>query len=118
MSVCIVVCIKRRAGLSEEEFSRHWREVHAPLIRSCEEFSRHLVSYTQHHLVDRNSPVAKLFGVSGEYDGVAVLEFHSLDAMQQAFPEPAYVERIRPDEPNFVDLENCISFISEPFPVI
>ena len=59
-----------------------------------------------------------MFGISGDYDGVAVLEFRSMDAMLQAFEEPAYLERIRRDEPNFVDLEHGLCFITEPFSVI
>ena len=118
MTIALIVCIKRRADLSQQEFSRHWREKHAPLIRNCAEFNRHLVRYTQHHLADPDSPIATMFGISGDYDGIAVLEFRSMDAMLQAFEEPAYLERIRPDEPNFVDLEHGLCFITEPFNVI
>lgn len=118
MSVALVVCIKRKAGMSAEAFSRHWRDVHAPLIRACRPFARHLVRYTQHHLADQNSPVARMFGISGAYDGVAVLEFADMDAMAQAFAEPAYLEQVRPDEFNFVDLEHGLCFLTEPFSVI
>ncbi|MCB2050160.1 MAG: EthD domain-containing protein [Novosphingobium sp.] len=118
MTVALVVCIKRRSGLSGQEFARYWREVHAPLIRDCGGFNRHLVSYTQYHLVEQDSPVARMFGVSGDYDGIAVLEFRSVTEMQQAFAEPAYLEHVRPDEPNFVDLEHGLCFITEPNKVI
>ena len=118
MSIALVVCIRKRAGLSTQDFSRHWREKHAPLIRNCPEFSRHLLRYTQHHLADRVSPIAQMFGVSGDYDGVAVLEFQSMETMLQAFGEPAYREQIRRDEPNFVDLEHGLCFITEPLHVV
>ena len=29
--VHLLIAFKRKAGLSREEFSHHWREVHAPL---------------------------------------------------------------------------------------
>ena len=118
MSVALVVCIRRRAGMSAGEFSAHWREIHAPLIRACAPFARHLLRYTQHHLGDQDSPVARMFGVSGAYDGVAVLEFASMDAMAAAFAEPAYLEQVRPDEFNFVDLDHGLCFLTEPFAVI
>src|SRR3546814_16148855 len=78
----LIVCIKRKPGLSPEDFTSHWQEKHGPMLRACGDFTRHLRSYTQHVLADRDSPVAKLFGVSGDYDGVAVLEFRSEAAMR------------------------------------
>ena len=114
----LIVCIKRKPGLSPEDFTRHWQDRHGPLLRSCSDFTRHLRSYTQHVLADRDSSVAKLFGVSGDYDGVAVLDFRSEAAMRQAFAEPAYLADVQPDEANFVDLENCQSFVTNPSPVV
>lgn len=113
----LIVCIKRKPGMTVEEFSQYWRGHHGPLIRSVPDFTRHLVSYTQYHLADQDSPVAKMFGVSSDYDGVAVLTFKSAEALEQAFQEPAYLEHIRPDEFHFVDLENCIPFLTEAVPI-
>lgn len=110
----LVVCVKRKPGISPEEFSTYYREKHAPLILGCAEFTRHLHSYTQHHALDAGSSIAALFGASGDYDAVAVLTFKSEEALTQAFQEPQYLETIRPDEPNFVDLGNCLSFIADP----
>ncbi|WP_157083031.1 SDR family oxidoreductase [Novosphingobium lentum] len=114
----LVVCIKRRHGMSAAEFSTYWRDVHAPLLGACTDFTRHLISYVQHHFVDRASPVAAMFGVSGDYDGVAVLTFRNAEALAQAFVEPRYLADIRPDEPNFVDLTSSLSFVTEPHVVI
>lgn len=110
----LVVCIKRRPGMTPEAFSHYWRDTHAPLLKSCSDFTRHLVSYVQHHFVDRASPVAAMFGVPGDYDGVAVLTFRDADAVQRAFAEPRYLSDVRPDEPNFVDLTQSLSFVTEP----
>src|SRR3546814_6472579 len=88
------------------------------MLLACGYFTRHLRSYTQHFRADLDSPVAKLFGVSGDYDGVAVLEFRSEAAMRQAFAEPAYLADVQPDEANFVNLENCQSFVTNPSSVV
>lgn len=114
----LIVCIKRKPSLSPEDFTSYWQEKHGPLLRSCGEFTRHLRSYTQHVLADRDSPIAELFGVSGDFDGVAVLDFRSEEAMRQAFAEPAYLADVQPDEGNFVDLDNCQSFITNPSAVV
>jgi hypothetical protein len=55
--------------------------------------------------------------MEGAYDGVAELWFDSLEELARAFEEPRYLDIIRPDELKFVDVSNCISFITEEVPV-
>jgi len=112
--VTLVVCVRRKAGLSREEFSRYYRDIHAPLILSASGFCRHLIDYVQHHAFGSDNPISGLFGASGDYDAVAGLTFASVDAMRTAFEEPDYLNIVRLDEPNFVDLENCLSFVTKP----
>ena len=38
--------------------------------------------------------------------------------MTEAFNEPEYMEIIRPDELVFVDVENCLSFVSEELSIL
>src|SRR3546814_17923629 len=112
----LIVCIKRKPGLSPEDFTSHWQEQHGPMLRACGDFTRHLRSYTQHVLAARDSPVAKLFGVSGDYDGAAVLEFRSEAAMRQAFAAPAYLADVQPTEAHFDYLDNSHAFGTQPSP--
>jgi uncharacterized protein (TIGR02118 family) len=114
----LVVCIRRKPGMTPEEYSNHWRDIHAPLISNCPNFTRHLMSYTQYHMADAGSAVAQLFGISTDFDGVAVLTFNRADDLTQAFAEPQYTEQIRPDEFNFVDLDNSVSFITDAHQVV
>lgn len=115
--ISLVVCIKRKPGLSRAEFSRHWRDLHAPLLLACTDFSRHILGYVQHHLADDSLPGGANFGASGDYDGIAVLTFEDVAAMERAFSEPRYLEDVRPDEPRFIDIDACLSFITTPFAV-
>ncbi len=50
--------------------------------------------------------------------GIAELWFDDVESMNAAFNEPRYLEIIRPDELKFVDLERCMSFVSEELEVI
>ena len=115
--ITIIVCIKRKPTLSREEFTAYWRDVHAPTLLACTDFTRHITSYVQYHLVGEDTPVAKLFGVSGDYDGVAALTFADEAALAAAFSEPAYMTDVRPDEFNFVDTTNCETILTSPFVV-
>ena len=109
----LIVCIRRKPALSPEQFAEHWRDRHGPMLTACTDFTRHLRGYSQHLIVGSQSPVAALFGSAGDFDGVAVLEFHSEAAMTLAFAEPRYLADVQPDEANFVDLVNCVSYVAE-----
>lgn len=110
--VKFVVCVRRKAGMSAEEFHRYWRETHGPLVRSVPEFLRHVRRYVQSHTV---ADAASIFPAGGgdSFDGYAELWFDDLDAVRRAFSEPRYLEVIRPDEPKFVDLERCVVSVTE-----
>ncbi len=111
--VKLIVCAKRKPGMTHEEFDRYWRENHGPLVRSVPEFIRHVRKYVQCHIVSNSVPL----GAGSDYDGVAELWFDNLDELNRAFNEPRYLEIIRPDELKFVDLANSVSFVTEEVPI-
>jgi uncharacterized protein (TIGR02118 family) len=111
--VKLIICAKRKPGTTHEDFSRYWREHHGPLVKSVPEFIRHVRKYVQCQIVSNSVPLGATFG----YDGVAELWFESIDELQRAFNEPRYLEIIRPDELKFVDIANCISFVTEEIPI-
>lgn len=87
-------CIKRMSiltrppGLSAEDFSREWREVHGPLVRRFP----HLLGYTQNHVVAREA----VLGTDAAHaalpvDGVVEMWFRDLDDLGAAFASEAGV---------------------------
>ena len=100
--------LRRREGMSVEEFRDHWRDVHGPLIRDTPELARHIVRYEQH---PRHRPDA-LSGTEG-VDGVAVQWFHSIDDFVAFISEPGYQELIAPDERRFLDTDSIEFLITE-----
>ena len=112
--VKIIICVIRKPGISFAEFDRYWRERHAEVVKSVPEFTRHVRRYVQCHLSAEDTP----FAVSGGYDGVAELWFDDIESANRAFNEPRYLEVIRPDELKFVDLDRCVSMLTEEFEVI
>jgi uncharacterized protein (TIGR02118 family) len=66
--------LRRKPGLTPEEFHDHWREVHGPLIESLQ-CGSHVVRYEQHP-----RPMSAYDGNDdGGYDGVTVQWFESMD---------------------------------------
>ncbi|MFH1012117.1 MAG: EthD domain-containing protein [bacterium] len=93
--------IKRKPGLTHEEFSRHWRDVHGPLLRDTPEFARHLKRYVQHHIYP-NHEFPELAPL--EFDGFFESWFDSADARRQLLAEPLFKKLVLPDEAKFLDL--------------
>jgi uncharacterized protein (TIGR02118 family) len=71
--VRIHIWVRRRDGMTDDEFGEHWREVHAPIAREGFEFLR---SYTV-TLVARSPE-----GQERPYDGVAELTWDDRDGFK------------------------------------
>jgi uncharacterized protein (TIGR02118 family) len=106
--VKLVAFLKRREGMTPEEFYEHWEGTHGPLIRSTPELARHIVRYEQH----RRVPEPSWAGTAG-YDGVTIQWLESVDAFRAFCAEPAYAELILPDEEKFLDKEGLVWMLTE-----
>lgn len=93
----LLMAIKRKDGLSREAFSRHWREVHAPLARRIPG----LRGYVQNH-----SP--SVLSRSQAYDGVVEVWMDDRDAIKVAFASHAYRNGAYVDEFTFVDIMHVL----------
>jgi len=85
--------VKRREGMSREEFLDYWRNQHGPLIRDTPALADRTISYVQHAAADQDG--------SG-WDGVAVQEFADWDEFLAMLQGPAG-DAMRADEANFLD---------------
>jgi uncharacterized protein (TIGR02118 family) len=117
----LVFCLTRRSDLSREEFQRHWREQHAPLVREAAR-ALGVRRYVQVHTLTHPTNEALRRGRGGpeEYDGVAELWFDSLDALAAAGATPegrAAGRRLLEDERRFIDLARSPVWIAEEHPV-
>jgi hypothetical protein len=114
----VVLCIRRRGDISEEEFHRYWREDHAKLVASYAELLG-MISYVQHHTATTGLEpiVQEARGCPAEvYDGIAVIGFESLDDMAAKGAEPAALaaaEEMAADERRFIDHANSRIWFTE-----
>ncbi len=111
--VKMIAFLKRNPALTREEFSRYWRDHHAPLVQSVPEFRRYLRKYVQCHIASGAGPV----GAAADYDGVAELWFDSAAEMAKAFAEPRYLETVRPDEKKLLDFDKVLVCVTEEVPI-
>lgn len=88
--------------MSPEDFRRHWREEHGPLV--ARHLGQHLRSYRQLH---------RTADVGDGYDGAALLEFDSMDAFREFLDDPAYANAVAPDEDRFIDRDRSALVICD-----
>ena len=91
---------RRKPGLTREEFSRHWREVHGPMIAKNPDIRKYVKRYVQHHFVP--STGWPNMG-SLDYDGFSESWFESAETRKELHALPAF-RAIVEDERTFIDM--------------
>lgn len=118
----LTFCLKRKQGLTLEEFQDYWRNNHAPLVAQHKEVLG-IRRYVQCHArpSDADAPLRASRAGSIEqapdtYDGVAELWFDSFEALAAQANDPKAAEAGRillEDERKFIDLENSPLWFGE-----
>ncbi len=107
------ILLARKPSLSHDEFVRHHRERHAALFMSVPVVRETVRRYVQQHAL----PVSLPGMPPPKYDGVTELWFDDADALARCFSDADYLNRIRPDEASFLDLDRCDFIVSDENPV-
>ncbi len=101
----LAVLLKRKKGMSFEEFDRYWDGTHGDLVVGIPEFTRHVRRYSQSHIVDPTYQGEGMAWKRADFDGIAEVWFDSIDTMTAAFNEPRFIEIVGPDDAKFLDRE-------------
>ena len=107
--------VRRKAGMSPEDFHAYWREVHGPLVAGTRS-GGHVLRYEQHH-----RPLDDYAGVGGRgddsaYDGVTEQWFASMDEYRAHIAESDFAT-VWADLPNFLDVDR-LAFVLTEAPVV
>jgi uncharacterized protein (TIGR02118 family) len=114
----LVFTIRRRPGMTREEFQRYWREEHARLVERHAEVLR-IRRYVQTHTraTDADDAIAGARGSEpGQYDGVAELWWDSVEDLLAASSNEqgqAAAAALLEDERHFIDLPNSPIWLGE-----
>lgn len=105
----LIVCMKRKTGMSQDEFEAHWRDHHGPLVRRHAATLR-IKRYAQLHPARErlSDAIRAARGIPGRYDGMAELWFESEADLAATASDPAAQAaraEIAADEAAFMDLE-------------
>lgn len=113
----VIVLLKRNQNLTREEFKRHWRDVHGPLVMTVPELTRHMRKYVQNHLITeedgRGKSPLKQPDSATDFDGIVEIWYESYADMPNSFKNQPYKDIIAPDEKRLLDIEQCVMFVTE-----
>ena len=102
--------LKRKPGITKEEFHRYWKEIHGPIAAKV---IPGLKRYIQNHSVD-------IPGVETEFDGIAEIWWESMEAAMKypAWHETYKAKSLREDEARFFDTKRMFRFFAEEHVVV
>lgn len=107
--------LRRKPGMSPEEFHTYWRERHGPLVASTRSGS-HVLRYEQHHrpLSEYEAEDAAVSGAqgAGAYDGVTEQWFSSMDEYTAHIAEEDFAD-VWADLENFLDTDRLEFVLTE-----
>jgi uncharacterized protein (TIGR02118 family) len=101
------ILMRRKHGLTTEEFSQHWRTVHAAVVASQPASKKLVRRYIQCH----GAPPST-------FDGIAELWFDDQTDAEAWFASEDYKKNIVPDEQKFMDRDNCERLFTQEVVVI
>ncbi|HLS79978.1 MAG TPA: EthD domain-containing protein [Steroidobacter sp.] len=96
-----IAMMKRKPGLSREEFIRHYEEHHAPLGQRLLGFARYV----------RNYPEPRPDGTEPPFDVISEFWFESKEALDRALAINAspQAQVLREDEARFIDMSTLVA---------
>ncbi len=113
--VKLTCLLRRKPGMSPEEFHTYWRERHGPLVASTRSGS-HVLRYEQHHraLSDYGTEdaAAARSASPDDYDGVTEQWFASMDDYRAHIAEDDFGE-VWQDLQNFLDTDRLEFVLTE-----
>jgi hypothetical protein len=119
----LVFVLRRKAGLSREEFQEYWRREHGPKVAAHSSHLR-ILRYVQVHTIDDpvNAQMADTRGGMEEpYDGVAELWWWTreqiVETLETAAAQEAGAELVE-DEAKFIDLARSPLWFAHEYPQV
>lgn len=105
----LTFCLRRKPGMSWEEFSEYWGTVHAPLVAARAEvlgIKRYVQVRTQQNRALQAALQARNGGSPEPYDGIAELWFEPIERGARSEAASQAGRELLADEQNFIDLPN------------
>ena len=116
--ITIQYALRRKTGMTFDEFSAYWRGPHADLVKSMAP-RLGIIRYVQNHAVLPDIAIAMqaMRGTAAPFDGVASISFGSAEELAKANTDPSAAQAqhlLAEDEAKFIDIaRSSILFTAE-----
>jgi uncharacterized protein (TIGR02118 family) len=104
--VKLITIVKRKPGITRDEFIHHWKHVHARLAMKDKSFWSRVRKYVQNYVTSTD-------GERAAWDGVVELWFDNQAELDAAFAGQETKEGLIADLDNFIDHTSIISVVTE-----
>ena len=101
--ITVITVVRRKPGLSVEQFQAHWLKTHAPMVSRLPGVRRYVQCHTLLSGYGKRTPVC---------DGVAELSFDSADALCE-LSESSELAAVERDCTEFVDVDSRLEIVTE-----
>jgi hypothetical protein len=96
--VKLIAALQRLPALDRDAFRHHWATQHAAIFRDTPALARHVAAYHQNRRLDKDYERDQ----GGGFDGVTEQWYASENDFQAFVREPAFAEKVFPDERKFL----------------
>lgn len=103
----LVILLKRREGMTHQEFLNYRRDIHAPLLLSIPETKQYIRKFIV------SAPVSAPGYENPVYDAMVEAWFDSLEDMNAFFLSDNFVNIVDPDHVNFLDVPAAVRLVTE-----
>jgi uncharacterized protein (TIGR02118 family) len=104
--VKLITIVKRKSGITRNEFIQHWQQVHARMAIEDKSFWNRVRKYVQNYVTSAD-------GQHAAWDGVVELWFDSQGELDAAFAGQETKNGLIADLDNFIDQASMISVVTE-----
>ncbi|KAH7131244.1 EthD domain-containing protein [Dactylonectria macrodidyma] len=115
----IKIFYNRKQGITPEQFNDYWANSHRALATPFH-LRLGVVKYSQYHSTPDFRDLGRVEGALPilEFDGAAEFWVHNLETFQAMGSDPEYINKIQPDEANFIDLASMRMIIGVDYIVV
>ena len=108
----LVYCVRRKQGMSFEDFSKYWLEVHGGLSIKLKEHMPTFVRYVQSHTIygEQTDQLRSSRGSAEPFDGITEAWFEADREVTDVEAQKDAMAQMLADEGNFIDFENSVVF--------
>jgi uncharacterized protein (TIGR02118 family) len=103
----MLITLKRREGMSQEQFKTYQREVHSPLLFAIPEANRYIRRFVVSY------PVPAPSFPEPSYDAVIEAWFDTMDDLEALYLSENFQTKVAPDHQNFISMSSVGRIISE-----